>query len=245
MSLSYLYNLLLSQPLLNALVVLYNFLGHDIGLAIIALTLIIRLLLYPSFKHQLQSQKKLADIQPKMKEIKERFKNDREQQNRALMELYKGNKINPFSSCLPTIIQLFILIALYRVFLIGLNGQTLNDLYPFVKSPGTISNISFGFFNLSQPNLYLALITGAAQFIQSKMLTAFQPKKAAAGDKEDMSMIMSKQMMYILPVFTVIIGMRLPAGLAVYWLITTLFSIAQQYAIMRSKPKQIEGGQVS
>jgi YidC/Oxa1 family membrane protein insertase len=233
---SQIYSSLLIQPLLNLLVGLYNLLWGDIGLAIVAVTIIIRLLLYLPFKHQLESQKRLGELQPKIKEIQERYKNDKEQQSRAMMDFYKQNKVNPFGSCLPLIIQLVILFALFQVFQTGLNGGALNNLYPFINNPGQINTISFGLLDLSKGNLYLAIFAGILQFIQSKQMLGLQPKTSSApGGQADMSQMMAKQMMYIFPLMTVFIGASLPAGLAVYWAITTLFAIGQQYVIMRNK----------
>ncbi len=236
-------NSIIVQPLTNLLVVLYNFLGHDFGLAVLALTVLIRLLLYPSFKHQLEAQKKLSQLQPQLKAIQEKHKGDKEKQAKAQMEFYKQNKINPFSSCLPLIIQLVILFALYSVFRAGISGSALNALYPFVPNPGSINPISLGFLDLSKPNIYLAVITGVAQFFQSKLMMAFQPQPVkGSGGPEDMAAnftaSMSKSMLYVFPVMTVWIGVTLPAGLALYWLVTTLFSIVQQYLIMKNKSNQ-------
>lgn len=239
------YNTILVNPLMNLLVIFYNFLGSDLGLAIIALTLLIRLLLYPSFKHQLQAQKRLSDVQPQLNAIKERHKDNKEQQSKALMEFYKTNKVNPFSSCLPLIIQLVILIALYRVFYSGLNGAALQGLYPFVKNPGTIHTFALGFLELSKPNVYLAVITGAIQYFQSKMMMDLQPKPPAnPSSKEDIAAAttaqMSKSMVYIFPIITIWIGSTLPAGLTLYWFVTTLFSIGQQYLIITgNKPANL------
>ncbi|MEK9181142.1 MAG: YidC/Oxa1 family membrane protein insertase [Patescibacteria group bacterium] len=238
------YNTLLVQPLINLLVFFYNLFWHDFGLAVVALTVLIRLLLYPSFKHQLEAQKKLSQLQPQLQVLKEKHKGDREAHAKAQMEFYKTNKVNPFSSCLPLVIQLVILFALYRVFFTGLNGQALQSLYPFITNPGSINHISMGFLDLSKPNLYLALITGVFQFFQSKMMISLQPKPVAGSkNPEDMaanlSASMSKSMLYIFPVMTVWIGATLPAGLALYWLITTVFSIVQQYIIMRDNKKPL------
>jgi YidC/Oxa1 family membrane protein insertase len=225
------------QPLLNLLVFLYNILWGDIGLAIIAITVIIRLILYPSFKHQLESQKKLAELQPKLKELQSRYKDNREEQSKAMMKFYRENKVNPFGSCLPLIIQLLILIALFQVFRTGLNGAALENLYSFVTNPGSINTLSLGFLELSTPNIILAFITGGVQYFQSKLMMRFQPKPAAkgSGGTADMGSMISKQMIYVLPVITVIFGAQLPAGLTLYWLITTLFMLGQQYIIIRSK----------
>lgn len=230
------YNTILTQPLLNLLIVFYHVLWSDIGLAIIALTILIRLVLYPSFKHQLESQKKLSQLQPKMKEIKDKHKDNPEQQSKALMEFYKKEKVNPLGSCLPILVQLIILIALYRVFIVGLNGETLSNLYSFVPNPGHIEPVTLGLLNLSERNVILAVLTGIVQFFQSKSMSKLQPAASPGSSGEPGAAIaqtMTKQFVYVFPVITVLIGMQLPAGLVLYWLVTTVFSIGQQYIIMR------------
>lgn len=240
--LSSLYNAVLFQPLLNLLVGLYNVLWHDFGLAILFITLIVRLILYPSFKHQLEAQKKMSSVQPKLTELREKHKHDRDAKTRAEMEFYKENKINPFSSCLPMVIQILVLIALYQVFNTGLHSEVGKYLYSFIPDPGKINPMSFGFMDLSKTNnYYLAIITGMAQFIQSKMMMGFQPKPKSplAQNKDDFAQALnsslSKQTLYLFPLLTVWIGITLPAGLSFYWLVSTLFLIVQQYLIMKSK----------
>lgn len=231
-----LYNTLLFQPLLNLLVLLYNYLWNDIGIAIIILTIVIRLILYPSFKHQLESQQKLAALQPKLKEIKEKHKDNPQEQSKALMEFYRLNKINPLGSCLPLIVQLVILLALFRVFQVGLNGAVGEHLYAFVANPGKISPLFLGFLDMTRPNIILALITGALQYWQSRQLSAMQ---TAPKDPSDMASAMSRQMVYILPVITVIFGAQLPAGLTIYWLVTTAFAILQQFLIIGTRREKL------
>src|SRR3989344_8315591 len=124
------FNTILTQPLLNVLIWLYNILpGNDIGLAIIVLTLLIRALLYPSFQKSLRAQRELQQLQPKLDELKQKHKDDQAAQAKAMMEFYKENKISPFSSCLPLLIQLPILIALFLALRTGLNGDISADLY--------------------------------------------------------------------------------------------------------------------
>lgn len=227
---------ILTQPLLNILIWIYNVLPFkDMGVAIIALTLLIRLVLLPSFHRQLKSQKELQQLQPKLNEIKEKYKNDQQQQSKAIMELYREHKVNPFSSCLPLLIQLPILIALYSVFLSGLKGNIGSELYPFIANPGDINTMFLGFVELSKPNLYFAFAAGIFQFIQSKMM---MPKNQ--GPQDATAKIMSAQFTYFMPILTVIISMRLPAGLSLYWAVTTLFAIAQQYYIIKRDQKTKE-----
>ena len=232
---SQLFTTILYQPLLNLLVFFYTVVpGHDIGVAIVLLTIIIKLLLYPLSRQSIRGQKSLQQLQPKMNELKERYKNDREAQAKAMMALYKAEKVNPLSSCLPLLIQLPILLAVFQVFQSGLHNGSLDLLYPFVADPGSLNPVSFGLVNLAQPNLVLALLAGAAQYWQAQMLsTARPPKKMPGAKDEDMMTMMNRQMLYVMPVMTVFIGMTLPGGLALYWFIITLLTALQQQVMFR------------
>lgn len=226
------------QPIYNLLVVFYNVLpGHDLGVAIIALTLLIRLVLYPLAKKQIESQKKLQELQPEIKKIQEKHKNDREKQGRAMMEFYREKKVNPASGCLPLIVQLVFFIALYRAFIAGLNFSSgCKDLYQFVSCPELIRVKSMGFLDLAKPNVILAAIAAALQFVQTKMMMV---KQAAPLQKGDFTAAMNQQMVYLGPMLTLLIGIRFPAGLAVYWIVNTLFSVVQQYFILYKKPTAV------
>ena len=219
------------QPLLNLLVFAYNVIpGKDLGLAIIAVTILIKLILYPLSLKSIQSQKAMQELQPKIDALKLKYKDDKEAQAREMMVLYKNEKVSPFSSCLPLIIQLPFLIAIYQVFRAGLTSKSLNLLYPFVTNPGHINTLAFGFLDLSKPQWVLALVAGAAQFWQASMLTRKKPEVKSDGAKdENMMVMMNKQMMYMMPVVTVFIGLSLPGGLSLYWVIMTLTMVVQQY----------------
>lgn len=221
------------RPLFNGLIFLYNAIPyHDFGVAIILLTLLIRFVLYPLNQKAIRSQKALSELQPQIKEIQAKNKSDRAKQSQALMELYRQNKINPASGCLPLLIQLPVLFALYRVFLNGLNPDNLKELYSFVSRPEIINPWFFGLIDLSKSNWPMAILAGALTFIQSKMMIPSQTKNPAAGD---FSAMFSKQMVYLMPIMTLIIAWKLPAGLALYWIVITLFGIGQQYLVTRKK----------
>lgn len=239
------FNYALYQPLLNFLVWVYNVLpGHDLGLAIIILTIVIRLILWPLSQKATKSQKAMQDLQPKIKALQEKYKNDKQKITLATMDLYRQSKINPFSSFLIVLIQLPILIAVYRVFWKGLKAKELS-LYHFIHNPGSLNVTAFGFLNLAQPNIILALITGVLQYWQTKMLSQQKPsselpKKNGAQD-ENMMAMMNKQMTVMMPILTVVIGFTLPSGLMLYWLVGLLFTIAQQKLVFRKladEPKQ-------
>ncbi|MBU1102628.1 YidC/Oxa1 family membrane protein insertase [Patescibacteria group bacterium] len=218
----------LYRPLFNGLVFLYNVVPyHDFGIAIILLTLIIRFILYPLNQKALKSQKALSELQPQIKEIQSKYKADRVKQSQALMDFYKTKGINPASGCLPLLVQLPVLIALYQVFLNGLKPESLKSLYYFVSRPELINTKFLGLIDLSQSNYGLAILAGALTFVQSKMM-APSTKSANPGD---FSTMMSRQMTYLMPIITLIIAWKLPAGLALYWVVITLFGVVQQYFV--------------
>jgi YidC/Oxa1 family membrane protein insertase len=228
------------QPILNLLVGLYNILpGHDLGVAIVVLTLLIKVILLPFANKSLKSQKALQILQPKIKEIQTKYKDDKQRLTQELLELYKREKVSPFSSLTPLLIQLPILIALYRVLIKGLSEEKLSGLYSFIYNPEHLNTISFGILNLSEKNLTLAVLAGIAQFIQSKMLAQQKPPQEVAnkpGAKDEaMLSIMNKQMLYFMPAFTVFIGATLPSGLTFYWFLSTVLTIIQQYIFFRKK----------
>lgn len=230
------FNEVLYRPLFNGLIFLYNAIPpHDFGVAIILLTIIIRLILYPLNQKAITSQKALGELAPQIKELQNKHSADKVKQSQALMELYKKNNINPASGCLPLLIQLPILIALYQVFLNGLKPESLSALYSFIGSPGTIDPMFLGLISLANANAVLAILAGVFTFWQSKMMAGFQAP--AAGQGSDFSAALNKQMLYFMPLFTVFIAWRLPAGLTLYWVATTLIGVLQQYFVIKSHRK--------
>ncbi|MDP3764726.1 MAG: YidC/Oxa1 family membrane protein insertase [bacterium] len=232
------FNEFLYRPLFNLLVFLYNTIpGSDIGLAIIAVTAIVKLVFWPLTGKAVKSQRALQEIQPKIKEIQEKYKDNKEEQSKKLMAFYKENKVNPMSGCLPLLVQIPILIALYQVFLKGFDPNSLSDLYSFVNNPNVIDPMFFGFVNLALPNSVLAILAGVSQFFQAKMTMPKNSKlpNAPKASDEYITQAITKQTLYFLPVFTVLISWKLPSGLALYWVVTTLFTLLQQYVIMRNR----------
>lgn len=224
------------QPIFNLLIFLYNIIpGKDFGVSIIVLTFIIRLVLYPLSKKSIQAQKALQDINPDIEEIKEKYKNEKEKMGPEIMALYKKKKINPFSSCLPVLVQLPVLFAIYQVFFNAFTKpDAMSALYSFVSQPTALNPIAFGFLNLAKNSWVIAVMAGLAQFWQTKML---MNKKQTSG----MAGAMNQQMLYIMPVVTIFIGSRFPAGLALYWFLTTVFSVGQQYLVLGfKKTKEVE-----
>ena len=230
---SVLWQEVLYKPLFNALIFLYNTVAFgDMGIAIIELTIIIRLLLLSPSLKALRAQFALQKLQPELEKIKKKYKDDKQKQTQAALEFYQKHKVNPLSSCLPTLIQFPILIALFWILKDGLKVENLQLLYPFVSRPEYLNNSLLGLVDLAaNKNLILALLAGIAQFFQSKMM---MPKTTPGGGK-GMQSIISSQLTYFMPVLTVIFAYQFPAGLALYWAATTLFAIATQYFVLKEE----------
>jgi YidC/Oxa1 family membrane protein insertase len=240
------FEILLYQPLLNILILIYSYFpGHNFGVSIVVLTVLIRLLLYPLVSESIRVQKVTADLQPKMKEIQEKHKNDKEKQTLLTMQLFKEHKINPFGGILLLVIQLPILIALYQVFYKGITSDVLKLLYGFVPNPGTIDQTFLGLVNLANGSLAMAVAAGILQYFQTKMITPPPAVKSRGGEDQmaDFSNQMQKYMLYFFPVLTVYIFYKLPAALSLYWIASSLFSIAQQYLVI-NKIKPVAAGSV-
>lgn len=224
---THIFNIILYQPLLNILVLFYKY-CHDFGLAILGLTVLIKILLFPLTLKTLKAQKVLQQLQPKLKEIQEKYKNDLEGQKRALIELSQKEKINPLSGCFPTLIQLPILIALYELFRKGLGPDQFSLLYGFVTPPEKISLTFLGIINLGQPSLFLAVLAGTAQFIQTRISFVKDSNLQKDSNSLKGSQLIQKQLSYFFPFFTFLILLKLPAAVALYWLTLTIVSIIQQ-----------------
>ncbi len=236
---SWLYVEVLIRPLFNLLVGATNVLpDHSVGLAIIVVTLVVRLILLPPSLHQVRqmgrNQEKMKSIQQKLKDIQAEHKDDRAKQAEATMAAYRSAGINPAAGCLPLLIQLPILIALYRVFLTGIGPETAHYLYSFVAAPHNIQTVFLG-IPLTTPSLLLGIIAGVLQFILMKFASP-TPAPLSPNGKDDTAAAMAsmqRNMMYIFPVMTIFIALQAPAALALYWVTSTVLAIVQHFAIKK------------
>ena len=222
------FNTLIYQPLFQSLLFLTHFFGGSLGLSIIALTLLLRTVLIPLTIPSLKSAQKIKSLKPELDKLKAKFGSDKKQFQMEQLQLYKQHGVNPAAGCLPTIIQFIILIAMYRV------------LLDFITKNGALGsvNLHFLWFNVSQPDpvYILPLLTGLSQLVLSLMLSPAiehhpEKTKAKTEDVQEMAETMQQQMLFIMPVMTAVLALRFPAGLALYWLITTVFSLVQQYFV--------------
>ena len=232
---AYIYTEFLWRPLFNGLVGLYVALpGHDLGLAIAALTVLIRVILMPLLNRAQESQRTMQILQPKVKQIQETMKKDREAQGRALMALYAEHHVNPFFAFLALAVQLPILIALFQVFRQGLHPESLRYLYAFVPHPTLLNPITFGLLNLTRGNLYLGVLAALTQYVQTKLAT---PPSAPSANKNDFATMLQWQTTYIFPGLILVWSYTLPSALTLYWTVMNTFGIVQELLARRKKIK--------
>ena len=240
---------ILIQPLTNGLILFYKLLGENMGLAIIAFAIFLRLATNPLTKPYMESMKKLKDFEPQLNKLKEKYKNDKKKLLEAQTEFYKQNGINPGGGCLPYIFQIIILIALFTVFNKVLSGgditSRLNELlytplkltnghvvvtkflYMDITKPEEVFKIPGTSTNLPGPVLILAAIF---QFISAKITqTHVEKDKKKKGQEDNMQATMQQSMIYTFPLFTLIFGLKFSSGLAIYWLIFSVIQAIQQY----------------
>jgi YidC/Oxa1 family membrane protein insertase len=235
------FHILVYQPVYNASILLYAIIPWaDFGLAIIATTVILKLILYPLSQKQIETQREMQVIQPKIKALQKKHKNDKEALAKETMALYKEHHINPAAGCLPLILQIVFLLAIYQVILNISQSQfqvVASDLYSFVPQPENIQHFFLHLINLAQPNIVLAALAAGALFYQTKMMMpAVELKEQTSATEPDFNSIMMKQMLYIGPGLTLIFGATLPSGLALYWLTATLITIYQQKQKIKHTP---------
>jgi len=245
---SYIFDTFLYQPLLNILILIYQYASFsDFGVAIIILTILIRLILMPFLQISLKQQMVIGKLQPEIKKIQQKHKNDKEKQSRELLNLYSKNKINPFSGLFFLIIQIPILIALYYVLLDGLNGgiDSGTEFYSFISPPEEINYYFLGLIDLREKSFVLALGAAIVQYFQSKLQLAWQVLPAVGEKKQEDTLAkkmiqMSQVMVWAGPILTFMAlwSWNLPAAIALYWLVSTLFSFGQQLIIHQVELKK-------
>lgn len=225
-----LYRTILYKPLFNALIFLYNTVAlQDLGLAIIFLTVLIRFLLFPLFQKSLHHQAVMQELQPEIKKIQDKYGTDKQKQAEAMLALYKGKNINPFSGFFLIFLQLPILIALYQIFLNSLKLNFEQNLYSFIKIPETFHTTFLGLINLGEKSILMVGLAAIAQYFQTvQSLPKISGRELTPTEK------MSRQMAFLGPGITLFIFYSLPAAVSLYWTVSSLFSIFQQFIQQKS-----------
>ena len=197
----------IARPLVQCLH-FFNKYVHNYGIAIIILTILIKLAFYPLSQKSYKSMGKMKAVQPKLVKLKEKFKDDKSRLNKEMMDLYRTHKVNPFGGCLPIVVQIPVFFALYRALMVAIELRHA----PFF---GWIMDLS-----AKDPYYVTPLIMGATMFLQQKMTPT-------TGDA------MQAKMMLFMPIIFTFMFLNFPAGLVLYWLVNNVLSIGQQYMVMR------------
>ncbi len=246
---SNLFNIMFYQPLYNGFVFLISIMpGADVGLAIIILTILVKFLIFPLTHKSVTSQAKMRSIEPKIKEVKEKYSKDKQQQSKKVMELYKEHGVNPFTGCFLVFVQMPIVIALYWVFFKGLVHLNTDMLYSFVSIPKDINMMFLGLFNMSGKSIFLAVTAGILQYFQMKLSIPTIIKnenkdknsKNKISFKDEFAKNISVQMKYVLPVFVIFISYSISSAVALYWTTNNLFSVIHEL-IVKKKVDKIMG----
>ncbi len=246
-----LFQVLLVQPILNILVAVYDLLSffhisYALGFSIIALTIIIRLILYPLTTSQLKTSKKMQELTPHLNRLKEQHKNDAKRLQAETMALYKEHGVNPAAGCLPVLIQLPVIWGLYYVLQHAIIFK-LADVNKLVYLPSLrlhqMWNTDFFGLSLAQsPShiiahtgyliLLIPVLTGVFQFIQSKMIMPTrQPSTGQKSSQDDFTAAFQSQTTFLVPLMIGYFSFSFPIGLSLYWNTLTIFGIIQQYQI--------------
>jgi len=222
-------------PLYNFLILLLNISWVDAGLAAVFLTVLVKLILYPLTKKSTVAQIKMKEKEGELSLIKEKHK-DKQEQAVKVMEFYKENKINPFSSILTIIVQIPIIFSLYYIFFkAGLPDVDTSLLYSFIKAPESVSMVFLGFVDVSQKSIILAFLAGISSYFQMHLMSPSSPTAVLSktAGAPDFAKMMTKQMKYTMPVVVFFISWKISAIVALYWFVSNLMSIAQDAWIRR------------
>lgn len=234
------FHTVLYTPIYNLLMGLTDILpGQDIGLAVVVATLIVKIVLMPLSFAALRTQRAVKAIEPEMKEIREKYKEDKEVQAREMFALYKKHNVNPFAGLLTLLIQLPIVLSLYWVF----NNKTLlavdpSLLYSFVPVPETISPLFLGIFAVTGASVTLALLAGVTQLLYGWYAIPVperSTKPAGTDMQADFGRALALQMRFILPVFIAVAAYFTSVAIALYFITSNLMGILQEFVVRREK----------
>ena len=240
---SYIWHTIFFDPVYNTLIFFVDvFPLGDVGLAIVATVVVVKLVLFPLSIKAVKTQKIMREIEPKLKELKEKFKDKREEQAKAMMEIYREAGMNPFASIAVMFLQIPFVIALYLAVSSGggiaLPALNIDILYSFIPTPDQVTMIMLGAFDIASKSLPLALVAGITQFISTRYaMPALAPKKADATPnfKDDFARNMNLQMRYVMPVVIVFVAYAFSAAIALYFVVSNLMTLLQEYVVRKHR----------
>ena len=221
------WHIILYRPLVNILAFFVSVIpGGDLGIAVIILTILVKMILFPLSQRSIENQAKMKLLEPEINKIKKSGAN-KEDQAKQTMELYKRNKTNPFSGCLLVLIQIPIIFALYYVF----RGIKFDDgiLYSFIHVPVNINMNFLGILDIGKKSLILAILAGISQFFQAYYMPKAHVSDEKSGSFQDsFAKSMNMQMKYVFPVLVTFIAYTISGAIALYWITSNIFTIGQQ-----------------
>ena len=247
------FNVVLIQPLTNGLMLFYKILGGNMGLAIIGFSIFLRFVLNPLTKPYMQSMKKMKEFEPQLAKLKKKYQGDNKKMLEAQGEFYKQKGINPGAGCLPYLLQIIVLIALFNVFTQALSANVngldkFNQLLysPLKLAEGASLNTKFLYMDVTKPDKFIVpglpfplpgpilIFAALIQFVSAKMMAPMvkveeKIAKKTKGAADDFQVAMQQSMTYTFPLFTIIFGLSFPSGLALYWLLFSLWQAVSQY----------------
>ncbi|MCD8495142.1 MAG: YidC/Oxa1 family membrane protein insertase [Candidatus Pacebacteria bacterium] len=215
--------------------------GASIALAVIALTLLVKIILIPLTYRSIKSQIQQKKLQPLLSEIRKKYADDQKKQSEAILQLYKDHKTNPFAGCFLIIIQIIVIIPLYYVFLkLDIYPEL---LYGFISAPEALNEMFLG-VNLAQQSMVFAALAGLSQFAQLYWSPAMKEEPVSSDEpptaQEEMMKGMQKSMKYTMPIMITVVAYIVPAAVALYWIVSNLFTIAQEINIRKKLEKNTE-----
>jgi YidC/Oxa1 family membrane protein insertase len=235
---SNIWNTVLYEPLVNALAFLVSIIpGGDVGIAVILLTILVKIALYPLSQKSIESQAQMNILTPELNKIKASGAS-KEEQARLTFELYKIHKTNPFSGCLLVLIQIPIIFALYYVFLKGIKFES-GLLYSFIHVPEHVNMIFLGILDITKKSLILAILAGVSQYLQAHFMPKPAPSpvvnSSAPSFQDSFAKSMSMQMKYIFPFVVAFIAYSISGAVALYWITSNLFMVGQQIYVKKKE----------
>jgi YidC/Oxa1 family membrane protein insertase len=230
------------EPFYNALVALITVVPYaDVGIAVVLLTILVKILLFPLARRASIMQAKVKELAPEMEEIKEKHKEDKQAQTLAMLALYKRENIRPFLSMAVVFIQLPVIFGLYWVFFKGgLPEINVDVLYSFIPVPEMVNMSFLGLIDMGGKSIVLALIAGVSQFIYSKFVLPEPPKRSDKPSlKDDLAHSFHLQMKYVMPVIVTVIAYTISAAVALYWATSNIFMILQEYFVKKTNSSNV------
>ncbi len=245
------FTVILTQPLANGLILFYKVLGENMGVAIIGFSLFLRLILTPLTKPYMDSMKKMREYAPHLEKIKKKHKGDQKKLTQAQSEFYKKKGINPGAGCIPMILQVVVLLVFVNVFTRALDANNISKFNELLYAPlklavGQIINTKFLYLDITKPDVFnvmgfpfplpgpLLILAALIQMLSAKMNVPFVELEKKIAKKtetktDDFQVAMQSSAIYTFPLMTILAGVRFPSGLALYWLLFSLYQIVQQY----------------